>query len=101
MQGDRVLGCAPWLADSLVPPKGRTKSSRSPFQGGRQRSGATMQGDRVLGCAPWLADSLVPPKGRTKPSRSPFQGGRQRSGATMQGDRVVVRPRLAALARPP
>jgi hypothetical protein len=55
MQGDRALWCVrvrrltrpPGSLRSPVPPKGRTTCSQSPFEGGRQRSAATMQGDQL------------------------------------------------------
>ena len=76
----------------------------SPFQGGRQRSAATMRGDSwrkiPAGSLPThvLAGSRTPLAHFVRPSplkggrnrlsspSSPFQGGRQRSGATMRGD---------------
>ncbi len=78
----RGLACPPGSLRSPVPPKGRTMTHRysspsspsSPFQGGRQRSEATMQGD----------SPAPPPHNRRTKRRE--KGGRQRSAATMQGD---------------
>jgi hypothetical protein len=97
MQGDRVAW-PPWLADSPVPPKGRTTCPQSPFQGGRQRSAATKQGDQALRCGVIVFAGLThPPGSQTRPS--PLKGGLPVLSPPLKGDGRGAQRRCRGIGR--